>query len=320
MNIYDKLGAKTAGIRARDIKKPDDKPLKTAPAMFLDATKRMDEAEIKVEVLETELKNKLGKPIFLPISSLLKSPLQTRKLDKTRVKDLAEHLTNNELTTPIIVRPQLPENGKFEIVAGHHRVEAFKILGRLEIEATIRPMNDEEAEKSIFFDNLMAPDLPDFEKYKGFAALRKRTGQSYDALARDAGVSKALIGYYFSFEKLPKAALNLLDTMPGLIGATAAQRIISLKADENKIISALQKVASGELDQKRIIAFLKDNEQKLVPRLTEKVFKKGEQVICTLKNKNNRDFVITFNKGFDSHEWHKKLISFIEKETSAHSA
>jgi ParB family chromosome partitioning protein len=111
----------------------------------------------------------------------------------------AEHLANNELTTPIVVRPSSTATGKFEIIAGHHRVEAFKQLGRTEIEATIRQMDDQEAQKRIFFDNLMAPDLPDFEKYKGFAALRKCTGQSYDALAKDAGISKALVGHYTSY-------------------------------------------------------------------------------------------------------------------------
>lgn len=315
MNIYDKLGAKTSGIKAREIKKTDEKHLKTAPAMFIDAKNRMDEAEARAEHLENELVKSLGRPTKLKLIELLNSHLQTRKLDLNRVNELAEHLALNELTTPIVVRPSDTSKDKFEIIAGHHRVEAFKQLGRTEIEAIIRPMDDQEAEKRIFFDNLMAPDLPDFEKYKGFSAIRQRTGQSYDALAKDAGISKTLVVFYFAFEKLPPRAKELLEKHPNLIGSAAAQKIASLKADEDKLILGLEKIIAGELDQKSVVAFLKKNEflqnesQKI-----EHVIKRGEHSICTIQNKSNKTFTLNFHKGFDSPEWHHRLVDLIERE------
>ena len=56
MSIYDKLGAKTAGVKARTVERVADKSPRTAPAMFLDATQRMDAAEQKVEELEAKLR------------------------------------------------------------------------------------------------------------------------------------------------------------------------------------------------------------------------------------------------------------------------
>lgn len=279
-------------------------------------------SNIEIKKLQYELdeiNKKIGKPLTLPIENLIPSPLQTRKLDLFRVKELAEHLSNNDLTTPIVVRPFNNEIDKFEIIAGHHRVEAFKHLRRIEIEAIIRPMSDEEALKRIFFDNLMAPDLPDFEKYKGFSAIRKRTGQSYSALAEDAGINKSTIGRYFAFERFPQAALEILDSHPEILGSNAAQDIASINPDEEKLISGLQKIISGELDQKRIIAFLKQDhphKEKSEKAKQEDIIKCGEHTVCTLQNKNNKTFTLTFHKGFDSHDWHKKLSSFIEKESS----
>lgn len=318
MNIYDKLGEKTSGIKARVIKKTDEKHLKTAPAIFIDAKNRMDEAEARAEHLENELVKSLGRPTKLKLIELLNSHLQTRKLDLNRVNELAEHLALNELTTPIVVRPSDTCKDKFEIIAGHHRVEAFKQLGRTEIEAIIRPMDDQEAQKRIFFDNLMAPDLPDFERYKGFAAIRQRTGQSHNALAEEAGISKTLVTFLFAFEKLPRKALDLLEINPTLIGATAAQKIASLKADEDKVVLGLEKIIAGQLDQTKIIAFLKqDGSTKPVPQFVEHIVKQGEQTICTLSTKSNKSITLTFGKNFNAEDWHQKLIAFIEKESGS---
>lgn len=267
-----------------------------------------------------QINEKLGNALILPIDRLLSSKLQTRKLDLSRVNELADHLSNNELTTPIVVRPSNTDIDKFEIIAGHHRVEAFKKLGRTEIEAILRPMSDEEAQKHIFFDNLMAPDLPDFEKYKGFAAIRQRTGQSYESLAKDAGISKTLVVFYFAFEKLPQKALDILKQHPGILGANAAQKIAALKANDDKIAIGLKKIINNELDQKSIITFLKGGDiHKAKIDTREQIFKLNGKTICRLQNKDDKTFTLKFDKDFDSSSWHQKLTAFIKGESGSTS-
>lgn len=267
-----------------------------------------------------QINEKLGKALILPIDRLLSSKLQTRKLDLSRVNELADHLSNNELTTPIVVRLSNTDIDKFEIIAGHHRVEAFKKLGRTEIEAILRPMSDEEAQKHIFFDNLMAPDLPDFEKYKGFAAIRQRTGQSYESLAKDAGISKTLVVFYFAFEKLPQKALDILKQHPGIVGANAAQKIAALKANDDKIAIGLKKIINNELDQKSIITFLKGGDiHKAKIDTREQIFKLNGKTICRLQNKDDKTFTLKFDKDFDSSSWHQKLTAFIKGESGSTS-
>ena len=315
MAIGDRLLAKTANISVKEnVLKSDVSEPKTSPGRLLDVQGKIHAAEERVLSLEKEL----GEALTLPIDQLLGSSFQTRKLDLARVRELKEHLAFNKLATPISVRPSSLYPGKFEILSGHHRVEAFKELGRTEIEAIIQLMSDQEAQERIFYDNLFAPDLPDFEKYKGFSAIRQRTGQSYDALAKGAGISKALIGHYFSFERLPGKAIDILNQRPEILGATAAQKIASLKADENKIVLGLEKIIAGELDQKTIITFLKSDEsQKSVPQHVEHVIKQGEQTVCTLSTKNNKSITLTFEKGFNAQDWHQRLVAFIEKESGS---
>lgn len=312
MAIGDRLLAKTANISAKEnVLKSDISEPKTSPGRLLDVQGKIHAAEERVLSLQKEL----GKALTLPIDQLVASPFQTRKLDLARVRELKEHLACNKLATPISVRPSSLYLGKFEILSGHHRVEAFKELGRTEIEAIIQIMDDQEAQERIFYDNLFAPDLPDFEKYKGFSAIRQRTGQSHNALAEEAGISKTLVTFLFAFEKLPRKALDLLEIHPTLIGATAAQKIASVKADEDKVVTGLQKIIAKELDQKTIITFLKSDEsQKSTPQHIEHVIKQGKQTVCRLSTKNNNSITLTFETGFNAQDWHQRLVAFIEKE------
>ncbi|MCC7005692.1 MAG: ParB/RepB/Spo0J family partition protein [Ottowia sp.] len=282
-------------------------------------TKALEEAQkepfntpSKIQELEKELeklKGTQGKPLVLPINKLLPSELQTRKIDVTRISELAEHLAHNKLTTPVIVRPDPKNKECFEIIAGHHRVEAFKKLGRSEIDAIISPMDDDEAAKRIFFDNLMAPDLPDFEKYKGFAAIRKRTGQSYDALAKDAGISKSLVGHYFAFERLPNPAKEFLSKYPKTIGANTAQKIASLKTSDELILIALQKISIGELDQKKISTFLKVSKKEITH--SDDDIQIGEDGFCTVKTRTGK-IILSFKNPSEAKIWQERIVSFIK--------
>lgn len=322
MSFYKDLANKTKAVATTQSK---DKEKKSEPrgsvAAFIDVIGDLKEAESKVKSLESEneqLKANHQKSLTVKIDSLVASPFQTRKLDLVRVTELKEHLACNKLATPISVRASSLHPGKFEILSGHHRVEAFKELGRTEIEAIIQMMDDQEAQELIFYDNLMAPDLPDFEKYKGFAAIQKRTGQSYRELAENAGIHKSAVGHYFSFEKLPEKAKKLLEEYPHLIGSAAAQKISTLKANEDKIVTGLQKIIAGELDQKRIIAFLKhDQSLKSESQHIASVIKQGEKTVCTLSTKNDKSITLTFEKGFKAQDWHQRLVAFIEKESDS---
>ncbi|MCC7005429.1 MAG: ParB/RepB/Spo0J family partition protein [Ottowia sp.] len=263
----------------------------------------------------SELRDRLGRALTLPLEILFDSPLQTRQLDKKRVEELMAHLLQNQLTTPIIVRPHADKAHCFEIIAGHHRVAAFRALGRAEIPAIVTQLDDVEAEKRIFFDNLMAPHIPDYEKYKGFAMLRNRTGQSHESLAKNAGISKTLVTFYFAYEKLPLTARALLDDYPDLIGANTAQKLVAAKVPEPLVLEVLKKIQRGELYQSGILAFLSQSNANGPNRIfsLKETINKNEKSHCTLSTRNNRT-TLTFPNSEEARLWHEKIRVFIEQE------
>lgn len=66
--------------------------------------------------------------------------------------ELAKDIEQNGMAHSILVRPM--SNGRFQTVAGEHRIKAHQLLGRTVIDATVRKMDDETAEACMLSSNL----------------------------------------------------------------------------------------------------------------------------------------------------------------------
>jgi ParB-like chromosome segregation protein Spo0J len=86
-----------------------------------------------------------------------------RKLRPQVVDDLAESIADRGLLQPIIVRPV--EGGSFALVAGAHRLEAIKKLGRDSVRAVVLNGLDADAARLAEIDeNLIRADLSPAER------------------------------------------------------------------------------------------------------------------------------------------------------------
>lgn len=259
MSIYDKLGAKTAGVKARSVDKANERAPRTAPAMFLNAAQRMDAAEARVEELEAQLRDAEARSVNLelPLDDLYEVEGRRRKLSEEEFNELRENLRNNELVTPITVRSR--NDRGYEIVSGHNRVAAYRELGRQKIPAVVRDSDEVQANINAFYANLLQPSLPDYEKYLGFRMIRKiKPSLHQDQLAEMAGVSKAQISKLMSFDDLPDEAHQVLNSRPDLLGANAALAFAghAKKGRSQQVVDALKRIAEGELDQGQAVRLL----------------------------------------------------------------
>ena len=94
----------------------------------------------------------------------LREDVVKRDIDQDAVSDLVESIRVSGLHTPIRVRPisKYLSGVRFdawELIAGHHRVEAVKTLGWSEIDANIQDIDDTRAEIAMIDENLRRRDL-----------------------------------------------------------------------------------------------------------------------------------------------------------------
>ncbi|KPN64284.1 ParB-like nuclease domain-containing protein [Aliiroseovarius crassostreae] len=87
-----------------------------------------------------------------------------RELDEGAAQQLALAIGKNGLINAITLRPS--DHGRYELVAGRHRLRAHEILDRETIRSFVRELTDDEAEILEIEENVFRTDLSAIERIK----------------------------------------------------------------------------------------------------------------------------------------------------------
>lgn len=107
--------------------------------------------------------------------------------NEEKFKLLKESIASIGLLNSITVRP---ENGGYELIAGHNRLEAVKQLGWKEIPAKIRKVNANESAEMCLADNLLHSDYtPEQKEERIYIRWKNGNYQTRAELAKKIGVT-----------------------------------------------------------------------------------------------------------------------------------
>ena len=113
------------------------------------------------------------------------NPQPFRAYTPAQMADLAENIRQNGVITAIRVRPR---NGRYQIIAGHNRVEAAKMAGLSVIPAIVEDLDDNQAVIVLVDSNLKQREriLPSEKAfaYKEKMKALNRQGQRTDLTSR----------------------------------------------------------------------------------------------------------------------------------------
>ncbi|MDB5772825.1 MAG: hypothetical protein JWM42_3199 [Burkholderia sp.] len=256
---FEQLSALTAGVVPSKESPSEPSKIRSAPGQVMEfalqrdqAVKRAEEAESRARELEDQLRNAktAGGASELNLDELHEVEGRRRVLMPEEYDDLRNNLAHNPLATPITVRVR--QEGGYEIVSGHNRVQIYRELGREKIKAWLAEASDDEAEDLAFFANALAAKLPDYDKYRGYKRIMaKHPTLQQNELAQRVGISASQLDRLLAFDALPPAAHDILIRQPQLVGANAAEKLAALTMKEKgaHVSEALTKLASGEIKQ-----------------------------------------------------------------------
>ena len=208
---------------------------------------RAKSAEARVEALKLQLEQR---PVDLDLDLLVEVPHRRRRLTPEQFEELKGNLASNPLVHPISVIRRV--DGRFEIVSGHNRVDAYRALGRSLIPVVVMDLEDAEADRSAFYANLLQPSLPDYEKFLGFKREKESRNLTQKQLAREAGVSESMVSMLFAFEQLGEGVRDLIERRTDAIGMNCAAELAKLVRDghEASVKEAVGLLIDGQLTQK----------------------------------------------------------------------
>jgi len=200
-----------------------DQP-KTAPGQFMQFMAKESAALQENEALKAE--NTALKSSEIEVSCITEVQGRRRTLSPEKFTELVDNLRNNPLSTPVTVRSI--GGGQFELVSGHNRFHAFKVLGRARIPAFVADFDDVQAVKGAFYANLISDTLPDYEKFKGFKEIMSKTGQTQVEAAKEAGISAPAMSKIMEFDKLNADVIALIAKCPDAVSYSAIQKLKGL--------------------------------------------------------------------------------------------
>lgn len=243
----------------------------------------------------------------IPLHLVVDSPYQPRKkYDETELQLLGETLKGRGQDEPMTVRAL--DTGKFELIAGHRRVRAARLIGWSELEARVMRLSDRDACLATLVHNESNVKLSDYERGLAYrTALKEGYAGTQAEVATVFGCTQARVSQCLSLFDLPTPLLELMAKYPELLTYRKARAIKEVlakhpNAEETIVRAAEVLIDKPQIDQAELRAvLLKPFEAKRkrtkapVPRTISD--KNGESAFRV--QVKSRDIVIQVEDGVD---------------------
>ena len=217
-------------------------------------------------------------------------------LDDEKMSDLVESIRVNGILSPVLVRPDGEDS--YEMISGHRRMHAAKIVGLTMIPAIVREMSDDEAIVYMVDSNIQREELLPSEKAFAFKmkmdAVKRgagrpskenscQNGTNYRAdyeLSNQVGESARTIQRFIRLTELIPELLDMVDSKR--LQFTAGVEISYIDKEiqqwiceyihengnvkQNQIVILRQELLNGAITQSQLIDILNENAIGRIPK------------------------------------------------------
>lgn len=157
--------------------------------------------------------------------TLIDRPAEPDRLsiDPEYIKELAASIAEVGLISPVVL---CPREGRFEIVSGDCRYQAFLSLGRPEIPAFVRELAADDVSIYRATENLQREDLSIIEEARIYKNLHGNYGMSWEQIAKRTGKSSGHVKRHHDLLRMPEILINAMHEKK--INHSVAEELYSL--------------------------------------------------------------------------------------------
>jgi len=153
--------------------------------------------------------------------------VERKKIDKDGIEELAESIKRVGLIQPLVVKQY---KDKYEIIAGHRRYRALKMLGAISVQTIIKNLGKLEADTVKLSENIYREDLTDLEEAESIAHLMKVGKKNDKQIAKEISKSLSYVQQKLAILKYPDNLREALQDQK--ITFSVARELIRLKNDQ----------------------------------------------------------------------------------------
>lgn len=181
---------------------------------------------------------------YLPVASLRANRHQPRQqFDEPALKRLADSIKSEGIMQPIVARPDGPDTGRYEVVAGERRWRAAKLAGLSTVPVIIRDLNDRQLAEWALIENLQREDLNPIERAEAFSRLIDQFGLSHEETGARIGMDRSSITNHLRLLGLCGPVKELIRE--GLLSMGQARALVTLSDEAQQQMLAERAVRQG---------------------------------------------------------------------------
>lgn len=162
------------------------------------------------------------------------------ELDRNQLWELADNIKQNGLINPITVRPK---NNRYEVVAGHRRLSACKIAGKIKINCVVRELTDDQVFEIMSAENLERADVDPVDEAIFLSKELLRTQKTPLELAKQIRRSLAYVESRLAIGEMPDYLQEYLKT--GQIKIGVALNLAKIDDDNRRRVWVDMAVRDG---------------------------------------------------------------------------
>lgn len=175
------------------------------------------------------------------LKRIVANPYQPRREIQTeQIEELAQSIVAEGLLQPIVVREK---KGKFELIAGERRFQAYQHLGRETIPARLIEASDASSATLALIENLQRENLNPVDEALGYASLVRDFDLTQEAAAQRVGKSRAAIANSLRLLALSSEIQGFLSRR--LISTGHAKVLLGLENEEQRRLLARRIIETG---------------------------------------------------------------------------
>lgn len=201
----------------------------------------------------------------IKIDALIQNPYQPRSsIDLAELNELKESIEQRGLLQPILVCPSLENPKQFQIIAGHRRTAAMKLIGRETIPALILKDHSEDLRIDSLIENIQRVDLSPIDEAFAVKEIIDFSKMKQLDVAKMLGKSKSYISQLLKITSLPLSIIEKQRKENNLSLSLLSEisYIIDEEIQEKVFLTVCEKKLNKE-DTRNLIAKLSKKDEKI---------------------------------------------------------
>ncbi|HTJ84022.1 MAG TPA: ParB/RepB/Spo0J family partition protein [Polyangiaceae bacterium] len=207
------------------------------------------------------------KSVFLcPVERIVPQPGQPRQhFDERELSDLEQSILEHGIIEPLVVRrlparDGLPQNDRYELIAGERRWRAAQRAGLAEVLVVVKDVTPAAAFELALVENVQRADLNPIEVAEAYDRLLKEHGHTHESLAERVGRDRSTVTNMLRLLKLPPDVRSLVISRELSEGHA---RALLGAPDDKTLADIAQKTVRGRLPVRKVEDLVRAAKKKL---------------------------------------------------------